>query len=159
MQAQRLKATYVVLILCVVLGSAVAVESMLTRGGQRLAAKAEEHAALYTDSDGKTWPLGTHAPRNSGTREKIHHPDSVHAGDSKAAAGGHHERQGFSEPVASLFRASSFTLYCNQTILGQCCLFLFGFPSFPPFSARSFFSIFLLSASFRWLCAIARIRA
>ena len=101
MQAQRLKATYVVLILCVVLGSAVAVESMLTRGGQRLAAKAEEHAALYTDSDGKTWPLGTHAAENSGTREEIHHPDTVHAGDSKAAAGGHHEREGFSEPVAS----------------------------------------------------------
>ena len=90
MRAQRLKATYVVLILCVVLGSAVAVESMLTRGGQRLAAKAEEHAALYTDSDGKNWPLGTHAQENSGTREKIHNSDSVHAGDSKAAARGHH---------------------------------------------------------------------
>ena len=99
MQAQR--AIYVVRILCVALGSAVAVESMLTRGGQRLAAKAEEHAALYTDSDGKTWPLGTHVQESSGTREKIHHPDSVHAGLSKAAAGGHHERQGFSEPVAS----------------------------------------------------------
>ena len=101
MQAQRWNAIYVVRILCVALGSAVAVESMLTRGGQRLAAKAEEHAALYTDSDGKTWPLGTHAQENSGTREKIHHPDSVHAGNSKAAAGGHHECQGFSEPLAS----------------------------------------------------------
>ena len=112
MQAQRLKATYVVLILCVVLGSAVAVESMLTRGGQRLAAKAEEHAALYTDSDGKTWPLGTHAPENSGEREEIHHPDSVHAGDSKAAAGGHQSAKvfpsqelRFPEPVASRFIA------------------------------------------------------
>ena len=121
MQAQRLKATYVVFILCVVLGSAVAVESMLTRGGQRLAAKAEEPAAIYTDSDGKTWPLGTHAPENSGTREEIRHPDSVRAGDSKAAAGGHHERQGFFEPVASLFRAGSLALYCNLAISGECC--------------------------------------
>ena len=138
MQAQRLKATYVVLILCVVLGSAVAVESMLTRGGQRLAAKAEERAALYTDSDGKTWPLGTHAQESSGTREKIHHPDSVHAGDSKAAAGGHHERQGFSEPVASRSIAIR-PFWVNAAYFSLA--FLLSLLSLAPSSPSSFFPL------------------
>ena len=68
MRAESLKATFFVIILSDVLGSAVAVDSMLTRGGSRLAAKAEaERATLYTDSGGKTWPLWTDAKENSGT--------------------------------------------------------------------------------------------
>ena len=68
MHAESLKATFVVLILSDVLGGAVAVDSMLTRGGQRLAAKAEaERATLYTDSGGKAWPPSTNAEDSSGT--------------------------------------------------------------------------------------------
>ena len=63
-----LNAPRLLFFLGVVLGSALAVDSVLTRGGQRLAAKAvAERATLYTDSGGKTWPLSTDAKENSGT--------------------------------------------------------------------------------------------
>ena len=62
------KATFVAITLSIVLGGAVAVDSMLTRGGQRLAAKAEaDRVTLYTDSGGKTLPFSTDAEENSGT--------------------------------------------------------------------------------------------
>ena len=68
MRAESLKATFFAIILSDVLGGAVAVDSMLTRGGQRLAAKAEaERATVHTDSGGKTLALSTDAEENSGT--------------------------------------------------------------------------------------------
>ena len=80
MRTEGLKATKVVIIFSVLLGRAVAVDSMLTRGGHRLAEKAEaERAAFYADSGGKTWPLAPNAKEKVGRRGGIHHPDSVRA--------------------------------------------------------------------------------
>ena len=58
-------------LLGVVLGSALAVESMLTRGGQRLAKQAEEknRGILYTNSAGNNLPVSTLNKHSDTVRE------------------------------------------------------------------------------------------
>ena len=68
MVAPGLNAPRLLFLLGVVLGPALAVESVLTRGGQRLAKQAEEENSgiLYTDSAGNNLHVST-LPKHSDT--------------------------------------------------------------------------------------------
>ena len=68
MVAPGLNAPRLLFLLGVVLGPALAVESVLTRGGQRLVkqAEVEKRGTLYTDSAGNNLPVST-LPKHTDT--------------------------------------------------------------------------------------------
>ena len=82
-----LNAPRLLFFLGVVLGSALAVDSVLTRGGQRLAKQAEieRRATVYTDSGGNNLPVST-PPKDS---------DAVRAGVSIGMGSGDGARWSF----------------------------------------------------------------